>query len=83
MQDLVEEIINIGMGLNDDSRSEVIMEFVADLRDFSAVNEDGIYVVGDTKSAIRAIKDITDCYLIPDPTIAGDLTHYINAALSQ
>ena len=83
MQDLVEEIINIGMGLNDDSRSEVIKEFVADLRDFSAVNEDGIYVVGDTKSAIRAIKDITDCYLIPDPTIAGDLTHYINAALSQ
>lgn len=83
MDDLVEEVINICMGLDAESLNVVIKELIDQVQDFHVLNQDGIYAVGSQESAIKAIKDITECYVLPSSKTASELSEAILTILGE
>ena len=76
--DLVEEIIGIMQGLSEDSLVQVINEAVECFEgDNGILGQNGIYVVGSTPTAVKAIKDIVDCYIVPDNKVYQNLIDHI------
>ena len=83
MEDLVDEVVNICMGLDAESLNMVIKELIDQVQDFHILNQDGIYAVGSQESAIKAIKDITECYVLPSSKTASELSGAILTILGE